>query len=109
MAIPPGSRLPPFLAPGCCQIWQNGLVVRQGEPTIIVVAVFANIARVHWKHKEGNKRQLQPPIPVHHGHTSWVSPAPLFGSWVLPNMAKWACCEARRANHHCCGSVCKHC
>src|SRR5210317_720599 len=55
----------------------NGLVVRQGEPTI-VVAVFENIARVHWKHKKGNKRHLQPPITVHHGHTAWVITCPLF-------------------------------
>ena len=52
MAIPLVSPAP-FLAPECLSRMANGLVVRQGEPTI-VVAVFQNIARVHWKHKEGN-------------------------------------------------------
>src|SRR5210317_947658 len=54
----------------------NELFVGQGESNI-VVAVFQILARVHCKHKEGNKRHLQPPITVHHGHTSCVA-CPLF-------------------------------
>ena len=81
--------------------------VRQGEPTI-VVAVFQNIARVYISHHKGSRRQLQPPITTNISHTSWVTCPPF--SWLLgvAQNGKWACCEARRANH-CCGSVSKHC
>ena len=75
MAIPPGSPAPLFGSWALPKV-ANGLVVRQGEPAI-VVAVSQILARVHCKHKEGNKRHLQPPITVHHGHTSWVA-CPLF-------------------------------
>ena len=80
---------PPFWLLGVAKS-ANGLVVRQGEPAI-VVAVFEIIARVHYKHKEGNKRHLHPPITVHHGLTSWAT-CPLFWLLGVAKSGKWACC-----------------
>src|SRR5210317_143838 len=51
-----------------------------------LVAVFENIGRVHWKHKEGNKRHLQPPITVHHGQWPY-----LLG--CLPPFLTPECCQ----------------
>src|SRR6056300_1410526 len=63
----------------------NGLVVRRGEPTTVVL-VSQNIARVHGTQKDGSSGHLPLPITTHHGHTSWVACAP-FADRVLTKMA----------------------
>src|SRR5210317_1981982 len=76
MTIPLGSPAPLFVFDSCVlPEMANGLVVRQGEPTI-VVAVLQNIARGHGTHHKGINSQFKTPATTHHGHTSWVTCPP---------------------------------
>src|SRR5210317_1281764 len=96
VAIPLGSTAPIFDSRVLPKM-TNGLVVRQGEPTISV-AVFPNIVRDNKTQHKDTNTHFKTPATTHCGHTSWVNCPHLRLQSVAKN-DKWACCAARRTNH----------
>src|SRR5210317_1915543 len=106
-AIIPGPTAPFFHSWRVLPNIGKWAIVRQGEPTIVVVAVYQNIARRHGANHNDSSRQLHPPITTRICDHTWAN-CPLFS--FLESVAKYwqmGHCETRRANH-CCGSVSKH-
>src|SRR6056300_709917 len=101
MAIPLASPAP-FLAPARCPKWQMGLLRGKESQPLLWQCLKTLLGSI----KQSTKTPIgiSGHLPRHTMAIPLGSPAPLFLLLSVAKNGKWACCEARRANH-CCGSV----